>query len=303
MHFGDELIQRTRALGHPLCVGIDPHIDRIPALFGRVDGVRSANENERDQAAATVESFCMAILERVVGRVAAIKPQIAFFEQFGWRGLRVLETVVQAAHLADVLVILDAKRSDIGSTARGYAAAYLQPGAPLEVDAMTLNPYLGIDTIEPYLRDAERGVFVLVKTSNPGSADFQDLDVNGEPLFTQVANALSPVAERFVGETGWSSIGVVVGATWAGPHQAVRERLPNSPFLVPGYGAQGGTAADALGGFTPGPQGLEGGVVSSSRGVLFPEQADAASDVAGWESAIDRAIDSAIAEMTAAVGN
>ncbi len=290
-------------LGHPLCVGLDPHLDRIPPLFCR------GPMTPRDPRTATaVEGFLRAILERVAGRVAVIKPQIAFFEQLGWRGMRVLEGVVAEARRLGLLVLLDAKRGDIGSTAASYADAYLGPESVLPVDAVTLNPYLGRDTFVPFIDRARRhqgGLFVLVKTSNPGSEDFQDrLLGEGSTLFEAVASSLAENAMEMRGpETGWSSLGVVVGATYPGPNERVRELLPHSLFLVPGYGAQGGRAEDAVRGFVPGPEGrLEGGIVSSSRGVLFPEGSDTA-DAGAWKQAIDAALDGAIDELTRAIGS
>ena len=298
--FSDRLITRVRDLGHPLCVGLDPHLAPIPPLFRQ--GTMAADDERTVDA---VESFLSAVLDRLVGRVAVIKPQIAFFEQLGWRGLRVLDGLCRRAAEAEILVLLDAKRGDIGSTAEGYASAYLAPDAAMPVDAITLNPYLGFDTIEPFARvagDAGRGLFVLVRTSNPGSADLQDRDVNGDPLFGIVADGLGRFETQLAGETTpWSSLGVVVGATWPDQARRIREALPRALFLVPGYGAQGGSAAAAVQGFVPGPKGLEGGVVNSSRGILFPAGATGAEDAATWEQAFDAALDSAIDELGNAI--
>jgi orotidine-5'-phosphate decarboxylase len=298
MHFGDRLIGRVRELGHPLCVGLDPHLAAIPSLFRRGD-----MQPDSPETAAAVEEFFGVVLERVAGRVAIVKPQIAFFEQLGWRGIRTLEALVARAQELGLLVLLDAKRGDIGSTAEGYARAYLEPGSPLPADAITLNPYLGRDTLEPFSERAEahgRGLFVLVKTSNPGSSDLQDREIGGAPAYELVAGLLAESAKRLEGRaTGWSSLGVVVGATW--PEQAlrVRERLPSALFLVPGFGAQGATAAEAMRGFVPGPVGLEGGVVSSSRAILFPNGAyDAAAGA--WEACFDQALEIAIGELAEA---
>ncbi len=305
-HFADQLIGRQRELGNPLCVGLDPHLERIPPLF------RQGSMAPGDPCTAdAVEAFLGAILERAAGRVAIVKPQIAFFEALGWRGLRALERLVSKARRHRLLVLLDAKRGDIGSTAAGYAAAYLGPKAPVACDAMTLNPYLGRDSLAPFLdraRDHGRGLFVLVKTSNPGSGDFQDRIVAGggsdpaeETLFETVAEALAGEARALRGpETGWSSLGVVVGATFPGESERVRRRLPDSLFLVPGYGAQGGGAAAALRGFVRGPDGrLEGGVVNSSRGILFPTDSDTG-DPARWEGAVDDALERAICDLSEA---
>lgn len=298
--FADRLIGRVRDLGHPLCVGLDPHLAPIPPLFAQGS---MATDDER--TAAAVESFMTAVLDRVADRVAIIKPQIAFFEQLGWRGMRVLDGLCRRAREQELMVLLDAKRGDIGSTAEGYAAAYLTANAAMPVDAITLNPYLGFDTIEPFARaasDAGRGLFVLVKTSNPGSGDLQDREVDGEPLFGRVADGLRRFETSLAGShTPWSSLGVVCGATWPDEARRVREALPRALFLVPGYGAQGGSAAAALQGFVPGPKGLEGGIVNSSRAILFPEAAKGTSDVASWERAIDAALDAAIDELGSAV--
>ena len=296
-HFADDLIRRQRDLGHPLCVGLDPHLDRIPSLFRQ--GSMAPPDS---RTAAAVEEFLSAILERVTGRVAVVKPQIAFFERLGWRGLRVLERLVAQARRQRLLVLLDAKRGDVGSTAAGYAAAYLGSDAALECDAMTLNPYLGRDSLKPFLDQARqqgRGLFVLVKTSNPGSGDFQDRRVeDGSTLSEAVAEALAEEARALRGPvTGWSSLGAVVGATY--PHQSerIRARLPHSLFLVPGYGAQGGSARAALAGFVRGTSGqLEGGIVNSSRGILFPPSGDTG-DAARWERAVDEALERSIGEL------
>jgi orotidine-5'-phosphate decarboxylase len=299
-NFADRLIERTRALGHPLCVGLDPHLGRIPALFGR-----GSMAPDDPQTAEAVEEFLGAVIDRVAGRVAIIKPQIAFFEQLGWRGIRVLDGLCERAREADLMVLLDAKRGDIGSTAEGYASAYLASDAAMPVDALTLNPYLGFDTIEPFARvarEAGRGIFVLVKTSNPGSGDLQDRDVGGEPLFGRVADGLAQMQSDLLGpKTGWSSLGVVCGATWPEEARRVREALPNALFLVPGYGAQGATASAAVQSFVPGPNGREGGLVNSSRAILFPESARSVGEAREWESAIDDALGQAIDELATAI--
>jgi len=258
-----------------------------------------------ERTAEAVESFLSAVLDRIAGRVAVIKPQIAFFEQLGWRGLRVLDRLCRAAAEREILVLLDAKRGDIGSTAEGYAAAYLAADAAMPTDAITLNPYLGFDTLEPFARvaaEAGRGLFVLVRTSNPGSADLQDREVGDRPLFGHVAEGLGRFEAQLAGgATPWSSLGVVVGATWPEQARRVREALPRSLFLVPGYGAQGGSAAAAVEGFVPGPRGREGGVVNSSRGILFPADAKGAEDGTNWERAFDAALERAIGELGEAV--
>jgi orotidine-5'-phosphate decarboxylase len=299
-NFADRLILRTRALGHPLCVGLDPHLAAIPEIFRRGS---MAPADERTPEA--VEEFLTAVLDRVANRVAIVKPQIAFFEQMGWRGLRVLDGLCRRARDADLMVLLDAKRGDIGSTAEGYASAYLASDAAMPVDAMTLNPYLGFDTIEPFARvarDAGRGLFVLVKTSNAGSGDIQDREIEGQPLFERVAQGLGEMEKDLRGpKTGWSSLGVVCGATWPEQARRVRTSLANALVLVPGYGSQGATASQAIETFVPGPNGREGGIVNSSRAILFPESAKTAADAPAWDAAIDAAVDQAIDELGTAI--
>ena len=299
-HFADALIGRVRELGHPLCVGLDPHLDRIPPLF-REGGMKPGDPRSLE----AVREFVFAFVDRIEGRAAIVKPQSAVFEQLGPAGIALLAEVIARARERGLLVLLDAKRGDIGSSADAYARAYLEPDSPLAVEALTVNPYLGLDTLEPFVqrsRDHGCGVFVLVRTSNAGAGDLQDLEVKGAPLFLSLARSLAAFEDELRGpETGWSSLGTVVGATWPEEHQAVRDALPHSLFLVPGYGAQGATAADAVRGFTEGPSGgREGGIVNSSRGVMFPEAGDTG-DVSVWEQAIDAALDQAASELGEAV--
>ncbi len=297
--FADRLIERVRKLGHPLCAGLDPFASLVPRPFRAGDMAPAA-----PATAAAIESLLCAYLDRVAGRVAIVKPQIACFEALGPRGIELLARVIEAARARDLLVLLDAKRGDIGSTAEAYADAYLADGAPLAVDAITLNPYLGSDTLEPFVERAARsgrGLFVLAKTSNPGSGELQDRSVDGAPLYERVVRMLAPQSERLrCPATGWSSAGIVAGANY--PEQAARLRalLPHALFLVPGYGAQSGSARDAVQSFVAGPDGrLEGGLVNSSRALLFPAR-DAAT-ARDWERAVDAALDRAISELGDAV--
>ena len=303
--FADRLVLATRRLGHPLCVGLDPHPALLPTVFRR--RVADPTDARDPRVADAWEGFFATLIDRLEGRVAVVKPQIAFFERLGWRGLRLLDAVVRRARERGLMVLMDAKRGDIGSTSAAYADAYFGPRAGWVSDALTVNPWLGFDTLEPFVERAEAagsGLFVLVRTSNPGAADLQDVEVDGEALHLRLASALAEhAAERLVGpETGWSGLGAVVGATWPEDADRVRERLPRSLVLVPGYGAQGGSAADAVRAFVRGPDGLlEGGIVNSSRGVVFPTGAERSDNVAAWEWAIDDALDRAIDDLGSAV--
>ncbi|MBL8548789.1 MAG: orotidine-5'-phosphate decarboxylase [Hyphomonadaceae bacterium] len=284
--FADRLIEAVRLRDTPLCVGMDPFPDRIPALFG--GGLRA------------IEAFFAEILEIARTRAAVVKPQIAFFEALGPEGYALTKKLTAEAQAKGLLVILDAKRGDIGSTAAGYAEATIGAGG-FDADAVTVNAYLGRDSLEPFLalaRERNKGVIVLVRTSNPGARDLQDLTLEGgAPLWTRVAEMLAPEAKRLEGESGWSGLMAVAGATWPEEAAKLRAILPTSLFLVPGYGAQGASARDAVAGFVNG----EGGVVSSSRAVLYPPAASEARTLDVWRAAIADAMDAANAELRAAL--
>lgn len=301
-HFADRYIEAARRLDSPLCVGLDPHLEGIPHGFG----VRLA-EPASEASADGVEKFFVEVLDTCAGKVPIVKPQIAFFEQLGWRGLRALERIVAHARDRGLLVLLDAKRGDIGTTAAAYAQSYLLPSSPCRADALTVNPYLGLDSLEPFLAASRAhgvGVFVLARTSNPGAADFQSLCVDGVPLYERVARALAPVADELRGASGWSNLGVVAGATYPEESERLRRLLPRALFLVPGYGAQGASLGDALRGFVPGDTRLEGGLISSSRGILFgagPIRASAAASIADWHRGFAERLAAARRELAAGV--
>ncbi len=289
MNFADRLIAATDEFG-PLCVGLDPHAGRIPELFG-------------GDTPEGVEAWGLAMVEAAKGRTGVIKPQSAFYERHGWQGMRALTRILEAARDAGLVVLMDAKRGDIGSTAEGYAAAFLAENAPFPSDALTVNPYMGVDTLEPHVNAAEangKGVIVLARTSNPGSADFQSKSLEGAPLYERIVEALAPMIERLKGESGWSGLMLVTGAT--GPQEArrLRELAPDALFLVPGYGAQGAGAADAMSGFVLRGNRLSGGVVSASRSVSFPPEAQSASTLGEWRTAITGAINAAQADLMVA---
>lgn len=298
-HFADGLIGRLRALGHPLCAGVDPYLDRIPPLFRRGDMAPSA-----PATADAVQEFCCRFVDLVAGHVAIVKPQIALFETMGWRGICALEHVVRHAHALGLLVLLDAKRGDIAATAAGYASAYLGAAAVLAVDAITVNPYLGYDAVAPFVAAAQttgRGVIVLVRNSNRGSIAYQHLESPTGRLFEVVARSLKDAEACLAGHTTpWSSLGVTVGATSPDDTERVRDILPHALFLVLGYGAQGAGAHAAVRGFVRGPCGLEGGIVSSSRPLSFPPDGNT-DDASRWEAAILTAVRRTTDELGTAI--
>ncbi|MDX2274095.1 MAG: orotidine-5'-phosphate decarboxylase [Hyphomonadaceae bacterium] len=289
--FADRLIEGVRRFGTPLCVGLDPFPERIPKLFG----------DAREDVAA-IARFGEAIIEIAAKHAAVLKPQLGLFEPFGPEGVRIARDLVGAAQAAGMLVLLDAKRGDIGTTAEGYARASLGPRPGFDADCVTVNPYMGRDSLQPFISVAEKtakGVAVLVRTSNPGARDLQDLDCGGAPLWRRTAEMIAPDVQRLTGASGWSGLMIVAGATYPDEARVLRAVLPSSLFLVPGYGAQGASAADAAAGFVPRGGWREGGVISSSRALLYPQAAETARTLADWRDAIDGAMKAAAAELRA----
>ncbi len=256
MSFADRLADAVRQHG-PLCVGIDPRVDMLP---------KDATGREPAEA---VQAFCLKVLELVRPYCGVVKPQAAFFEQFGVPGFTAMQAVLRRAKELGFVTILDAKRGDIASTAEAYADAAFRTW---DADCLTVNPYLGRDSVEPFLTTArraspERGLFVLVRTSNPGGGMFQNLSCDGIPLYRRVAEEVVKWNDERLGDCGLGDVGAVVGATNPRELVELRAAMPRVWFLVPGYGAQGGTAADAKAAYRT--DGL-GAVVNSSRGVVFP---------------------------------
>ena|SRR5690242_6219076 len=252
-HFADRLAEAVERKGAPLCIGLDPDPALMPEGVGVVE-------------------FCRGIVDAVADVAVAVKPQAAFFEALGAGGWAALTEVCGYARKAGLLVIADAKRGDVPSTARAYAAAL----APLG-DAVTVNPYLGFDSLEPFLEHDGLGVLVILKTSNPGSADLQDLPLeDGRPLWHHVAGLVDRLGEEQVGTCGLSSVGAVVGATHPELLETARSLLPQAVLLLPGVGAQGGRLEDLSAAFSAGPASA---LPSASRSVLYADRG------AGWQEA------------------
>ena len=293
--FADRLAEAVRRAGNPLCVGLDPRWESLPkSLRDRFPS------DSLDGLAAAFEGFCLRVLELVAGRVGVVKPQSAFFEACGPAGLAALQSVIRRARELGLVVILDSKRGDIASTAAAYADAAFGGTAvagrrhPVwAADALTVNPYLGRDAVEPFIHSARQvggGLFVLVRTSNPGAGLFQDLDCGGKKLYRHVASAVADWNAAGLGACGLGDIGAVVGATHPRELAELRAELPNVWFLVPGYGAQGGSARAVAAAFRP--DGM-GAVVNSSRGITFPFHPDDPQ----WEEAVSRATNQAASEL------
>jgi len=241
------------------------------------------------QTIEALEDFLTAVIDLAAGRIVALKPQSAMYERLGSAGIALLERVVRYAQSRDILVLLDAKRGDISATAEAYAEAYLMPDSPNPVDAMTVNPYMGIDTIEPYIQLSVKfgkGVFVVLKTSNPGSGRFQSLRTGKTTVYGTIAEALRPLSDALCGDSQWSSLGVVVGVTYPEEAAEIRALLPRALFLFPGYGYQRGALSQIRAALVAGPHGLEGAIISSSRDTLFPVISQTAPFEA-WKTSFD----------------
>ncbi len=275
--------------GTPALVGLDPRYESLPAELRPDDHPSNA------VAAKAIGIFCRRIIDVVAPLVPAVKPNIAFFEAFGWEGCRAFTEVASYAKEQGLIVVADVKRGDIGSTAAAYAKSLFQA---MDVDAVTLSPWLGSDSLAPFFEYAGegRGFFLLVKTSNPSSADIQDRELAGGTVFGHVAGLVNDWGADHVGDRGFSSVGAVVGATFPEQAAMLRRAMPKTPFLLPGYGAQGGKADSLRNAFG---EGGYGAIVNSSRGIIFAYQKDQGEG--GWEDAVHRATLAMRADLAGAV--
>jgi orotidine-5'-phosphate decarboxylase len=295
--FAERLADAVRRKRSPVVVGLDPRFDSLPSS-------RRTASYAPDGAAAVsaIVAFCRGVIDVVAPLVPAVKPQAAFFEQLGPAGSQALADVIQYARSHGLLVIVDGKRGDIGSTAEAYARAYLGPTSAWKADALTVNPYLGGDSLEPFVETARAttsGLFVLVKTSNPGGAQFQDLVANGEPVYRHVARHVAALAAQDTGPNGFGATGAVIGATYPEQLGELRAAMPQSWILVPGYGSQGGTARDVAASFRA--DGL-GAMVNNSRGIIFAHARAEYRDRFGearWQEAVEAATRTMIDELRA----
>ena len=272
-HAADALCARVARVGSATCVGLDPVVDRLPAALA------PANAADHAQCARAIEAFSMGVLSSVASDAAAVKIQAACYERFGAEGYAAMGRVLAAARASGLAVVLDFKRGDIGISAEHYAASARATGSHWT----TINAYLGNDGIAPFLADGH-GAFALVRTSNPSGDALQTLALaDGRTVAEAVADMVSALGAASVGASGFSALGAVVGATKRAEIASLRARMPRTIFLVPGYGAQGGTADDVRACFTA-PQ--RGALITASRSVIYPKSAAWASAGDGWKQAV-----------------
>ena len=269
----DLLVQKIKEKSNPSVAGLDPQISYVPQYI-REKAYKEYGKNLKGACEAIWE-YNKGLIDALYDVVPAVKPQSAFYEMYGLNGEEVLHRTIQYAKEKGLYIILDVKRNDIGSTAEAYSKAYLgkvdidgEEVSPCDVDCVTVNPYLGTDGIAPFVEDCkkyDKSIFALVKTSNPSSGELQDLDNDGKRIFERVAECVNKWNEDTIGKSGYGAVGAVVGATYPEQAEVLRAMMPKSYFLVPGYGAQGGSAKDVVKSFNS--DGL-GAIVNSSRGII-----------------------------------
>ncbi len=272
----DKLIEKIKETNNPTVMGLDPRYEMLPRC------VTEKYPLNLEGVAQAIVEYNKALIDATYDIIPAVKPQIAFYEMFGIPGIQAFKETCEYAKQKGMLVIADIKRGDIGSTAQGYSNAYLGKTkigdieqSVFDVDFVTINPYMGTDCVKPFIEDCKKynkGLFILVKTSNPSSGELQDLKLEtGEEVYTRVAKLVENWGEELRGMCNYSSIAAVVGATYPEQLKQIREIAPHTYFLIPGYGAQGGTAKDIAYGFDQ--NGL-GGIVNASRSLMCAYKSD-----------------------------
>lgn len=308
-NFADRVIQAVRQKRSHTVVGLDPVLSKIPSVI--LEEASGQYGKTARGAAAAILRFNRLVIDAVAEQVPLVKPQSAFYEVYGHYGVEAFWETVKYARSKGLQVIADAKRGDIGSTAEAYAAAFFGHPNPLDswedpnlwADSLTVNPYLGSDGLVPFVKRSKArgtGLFVLVKTSNPSSGELQDQELfSGESVAQQVAKLVDSLGAGLVGESGYSAVGAVVGATYPQDLATYRKDMPRALFLVPGYGAQGGKATDVVYAFNR--DGL-GGLISASRSVIFAygstdvSESEASDMIAAAAAQMNREIEEALRE-------
>lgn len=302
-HFAERLAEAIRKKGNPVTVGLDPRDRQLPPEV--LERARQRHSLRAEQIASAFEEFCLRVIDVVAPLVPAVKPQAAFFEEWGPAGCAALARVIARARAEGLVVICDAKRGDIGTTAEAYARGYLAgddaSAAAWGADALTVSPYLGRDTLDPFVRIAlERGagIYVLVRTSNPGAGTFQDIrQGDGPTVYQSVAAVVEELADATRQGRQYGAVGAVVGATYPQELADLRQAMPHAPFLIPGYGAQGAGAKEVAGAFAADGTGA---IVNSSRGIIFAgERKEFANRFSPneWEQAVEAATREMIADL------
>ena len=298
-------IQKTKA---PIVVGLDPMLSYVPEHIQKKAFAEYGETLEG--AAEAIWQFNKEIVDKTYDLIPAVKPQIAMYEQFGIEGLKAYKKTVDYCKSKDLVVIGDIKRGDIGSTSAAYAVGHLgkvQVGsktyAGFDEDFATVNPYLGSDGVKPFIdvcKQENKGLFILVKTSNPSSGEFQDQKIDGKPLYELVGEKVAQWGEEHMGESGYSYVGAVVGATYPEQGEILRKVMPKSFILVPGYGAQGGKGKDLVHFFNE--DGL-GAIVNSSRGIIaaYKQEAHAKFGAENFGDASRAAVEAMIADIQGAL--
>ena len=298
-------IQKTKA---PIVVGLDPMLSYVPEHIQKKAFAEYGETLEG--AAEAIWQFNKEIVDKTYDLIPAVKPQIAMYEQFGIEGLKAYKKTVDYCKSKDLVVIGDIKRGDIGSTSAAYAVGHLgkvQVGsktyAGFDEDFATVNPYLGSDGVKPFIdvcKQENKGLFILVKTSNPSSGEFQDQKIDGKPLYELVGEKVAQWGEEHMGESGYSYVGAVVGATYPEQGEILRKVMPKSFILVPGYGAQGGKGKDLVHFFNE--DGL-GAIVNSSRGIIaaYKQEAYAKFGAENFGDASRAAVEAMIADIQGAL--
>lgn len=270
----DNLIDKIKEMNNPTVLGLDPRYEMLPECV-----TRKYSKDNQSVCEAFLE-YNKKLIDSVCDIIPAVKPQMAFYEIYGPQGIECFRETCEYAKSKGMIVIADGKRGDIGSTAAGYSSAYLgkvgidDKKSTYDIDFLTVNPYLGSDGVKPFVKDCEeynKGIFVLVKTSNPSSGELQDLELkDGKKVYEKMADMVSSWGESLIGKYGYSSVAAVVGATYPAQIEELRKIMPHVFFLIPGYGAQGGKAEDIAKAFENGI----GGIVNSSRGLMCAYQKD-----------------------------
>lgn len=288
MSFSKLLTKAVKTKKTPVLVGLDPRLESLPKSLR--EGI---DPSDAVKTSTAYKKFCCTVIDIVAPLVPAVKPQAAFFEQCGPFGMIALENVIRYAREKGLLVVFDGKRNDIGSTAEAYAAGILGERSAWGADALTVSPYLGDDSLAPFVKTAQErdaGIFVLVKTSNPGGAMLQDVKAGRKTIYRRVAEHVQELAVATkVEREKYGSVGAVVGATWPEQLAELRRIMKSAWFLVPGFGSQGGSAKDVASAFDK--KGY-GAIVNNSRGILFSYQKEPYQSKFGeeqWEQAVEAA--------------